>query len=82
MVGEVEGDMDLGMTIVGKIVVVERPKILGKVGVGQLERMVPAIGEPAEIHVTEGVRLDDRDGLIIEGLDLGFGNIKLEDERV
>ncbi len=53
MVGEVEGNMDLGMTIVGKIVVVERPKILGEVGVGQLERMIPAIGEPAEIHVTE-----------------------------
>jgi hypothetical protein len=44
--------------------------------------MIPAIGEPAEIHVTEGVRLDDRDGLIIEGLDLGFGNIKREDERI
>jgi hypothetical protein len=43
--------------------------------------MIPAI-EPAEIHVTEGVRLDGRDGLIIEGLDLGFGNIKCEDERV
>jgi hypothetical protein len=28
------------------------------------------------------MRLDDRDGLIIEGLDLGFGNIKREDERV
>jgi hypothetical protein len=42
--------------------------------------MIPAIGEPAEIHVAEGVRLDDRDGLIIEGLDLGFGNIKREDD--
>ena len=82
MVGKVEGDMDLGMTIVGKIVVVERPKILGEVGVGQFERMIPAIGEPAEIHVTEGVRLDDRDGLIIEGLDLGLGNIKRENERI
>lgn len=34
MVGEVESDMDLGMAIVGKIVVVEWPKILGEVGVG------------------------------------------------
>ena len=34
MVGEVKGDVDLGMTIVGKIVVVEGPKILGEVGVG------------------------------------------------
>ena len=82
MVGEVEGDMDLGMTIVGKIVVVERPKILGEVGVGQLERMIPAIGEPAEIHVTKRMRLDDRDGLLIEGFDLGFGNIERENERV
>ncbi len=32
--------------------------------------------------MTEGVRFYDRDGLIIEGLDLGFGNIKREDERV
>ena len=82
MVGEVEGDMDLGMTIVGKVVVVEGPKILGEVGIGQLDRMVPAIGEPAEIHVTEGVRLDDRDGLIIEGLDFGLCNIKRENERI
>jgi hypothetical protein len=44
--------------------------------------VIPTIGEPAEIHVTKGMRLDDRDGLIIEGLDLGFGNIKREDERV
>jgi hypothetical protein len=32
--------------------------------------------------VTEGMRLDDRDGLIIEGLDLGLGNIKREYEMV
>jgi hypothetical protein len=44
--------------------------------------VIPAVGEPAEIHVTKGMRLDDRDGLIIEGLDLGFGNIKREDERI
>jgi hypothetical protein len=34
VVGKVEGNMDLGMTIVGKVVVVEGPKILGEVGVG------------------------------------------------
>ena len=34
MVGEVEGDMDLRMTVVGEIVVVEGPKVLGEVGVG------------------------------------------------
>ena len=34
IVGEVEGDMDLGMTVVGKIVVVEWPEVLGEVGVG------------------------------------------------
>jgi hypothetical protein len=44
--------------------------------------MIPAVGEPAKIRVTKSVGLDDRDGLIIEGLDLGLGNIKREDERV
>ena len=44
--------------------------------------MIPAIGEPAEIHVTKGLRLYDRDGMIIERLDFGFRNIKREDERV
>ncbi len=44
--------------------------------------MIPAVDEPAEIHVTEGMGLDDRDGLIIEGLDLGLGNIKREYEMV
>ena len=34
MVGEVEGDMDLRMTVVGEVVVVEGPKVLGEVGVG------------------------------------------------
>ena len=34
MVGEVEGDMDLGMTVVGEIVVVKWPEVLGEVGVG------------------------------------------------
>jgi hypothetical protein len=34
MVGEVESNMDLGMTVVGEVVVVEWPKILGEVGVG------------------------------------------------
>ena len=63
-------DMDLGMTVVGEIGVVECPEVLGEVG------------EPAEIHVTKGMRLDDRDGLIIEGLDLGFGNVERENERV
>ena len=32
--------------------------------------------------MSDGVGLDDRDRLIIEGLDLGLGNIKREDERV
>jgi len=34
MVGEVESDMDLGMTVVGKIVEVEWPEVLGEVDVG------------------------------------------------
>jgi len=41
--------------------------------------MIPAVGEPAE---NQGMRLDDRDGLIIEGLDLDFGNVERENERV
>ena len=44
--------------------------------------MVPAVGEPTEIHVTTSEWLNDGDGLIIEGLDLGLGNIKGEDERI
>ena len=44
--------------------------------------MIPAVGEPTEIHVTTGEWLNDGDGLIIECLDLGLGNIKGEDERI
>ncbi len=44
--------------------------------------MIPAVGEPTEIHVTTGEGLNDGDGLIIEVLDLGLGNIKGEDERI
>ena len=44
--------------------------------------MIPAVGEPTEIHVITGEWLNDGDGLIIEGLDLGLGNIKGEDERI
>jgi hypothetical protein len=44
--------------------------------------VIPAVREPAEIHVTKRMRLDDRDGLLIEGFDLGFGNIERENERV
>ena len=32
--------------------------------------------------MTKGLRLYDRDGLIIEELDFGLRNIKREDERV
>ena len=32
--------------------------------------------------MTKGLRLYDRDGLIIEGLDFGLRNIEREDERV
>ena len=34
MVGEVESDMDLRMTVVDEVVVVEWPKVLGEVGIG------------------------------------------------
>ena len=44
--------------------------------------MISAVGEPTEIHVTTGEWLNDSDGLIIEGLDLGLGNIKGETERI
>jgi hypothetical protein len=77
VVGEVKNDMVLRMTVVGEVLEVEKPEVLGEV-----ERVVTAVGEPAEIHVTDGEGLDDRDGLIIEGLDLGLGNLKRENERV
>ena len=50
MVGEVELDVNLGMTVIGEVLVVEWPEVGGKVGVGQVERMIPAVGEVAEIH--------------------------------
>ena len=81
MVGEVELDVNLGMTVIGEVLVVEWPEVGGKVGVGQVERMIPAVGEVAEIHVTKSEGLNDCDGSIIEVLDFDLGNFKGEDER-
>ena len=33
MVGEMEGDMDLRMTVVGEVVVFKGPEIVGEVGI-------------------------------------------------
>ncbi len=44
--------------------------------------MISAVGEPTEIHVTTREWLNNSDELIIEGLDLGLGNIKGETERI
>ena len=81
MVGEVELDVNLGMTVIGEVLVVEWPEVGGKVGVGQVERVIPAVGEEAEIHVTKSEGLNDCDGSIIEVLDFDLGNFKGEDER-
>ena len=69
IVGEVELDVNLGMTVIGEVLVVEWPEVGGKVCVGQVERMIPAVGEVAEIHVTKSEGLNDGDGSIIEVLD-------------
>jgi len=42
--------------------------------------VIPSIRKPTKVHVTKGERLHERDGLIVEHLDFGFGHIKSEDE--
>jgi len=44
-------------------------------------RVIPSIREQTEVHITKSERLHDRDGLIVEHLDFGLGDIKGEDER-